>query len=389
MKQTIKNKIRKNIQNIMSIFKIKNIIVFESNADYSDNSRAFYEYLIENGYNKQYKIYWFVNDKNNFKDKQCENVKFITIWKDGVRKTPYQWLKYFYIVKNAKFLISSNRQLHKLNKKTVSININHGTPLKNIKNLNVVSKDVDFSVVASDFCIDLMSDQLNMPKDKFVCLGNPRNDIIFKETNTIEKVKEFSRYDKIIIWLPTFRKAGGSERTDSSFVFPLGLPIIYNEQELVKLNEYLQKNNILILFKLHPHQDASLLKAYSLSNIKILTDLYLVEKNIELTELFKITDALITDYSGVYYDYLLLNRQIGFTTDDFEEYKKQKGFVFDNIQDYMAGEKISDINVLYTFIQDVINNNDKYKKKRNEMKKKFNKYTDSKSSERLAKYLKL
>ena len=38
---------------------------------------------------------------------------------------------------------------------------------------------------------------------------------------------------------------------------------------------------------------------------------------------------------------------------------------------------------------DVINNNDIYKEKRNEMKNLFNKYADDKSSERLAKYLKL
>ena len=43
----MKDKIRNLIKKIMSIFKIKNIIIFESNADYSDNSRAFYEYLIE------------------------------------------------------------------------------------------------------------------------------------------------------------------------------------------------------------------------------------------------------------------------------------------------------------------------------------------------------
>ena len=41
------------------------------------------------------------------------------------------------------------------------------------------------------------------------------------------------------------------------------------------------------------------------------------------------------------------------------------------------------------FIDDVINNNDIYKEKRNEMKNLFNKYADDKSSERLAKYLKL
>ena len=115
----------------------------------------------------------------------------------------------------------------------------------------------------------------------------------------------------------------------------------------------------------------------------------ILEKDIELTELFKISDALITDYSGVYYDYLLLDNIIGFTVDDFEEYKKKKGFVFDNIEDYMAGEKIKNIEDLYKFIDNVIKSNDLYKKERNEMKIKFNKYLDAKSSERLAKYLKL
>ena len=47
----MKDKFRTFIKKVLSVFKIKNVIVFESNADYSDNSRAFYEYLIENKYN--------------------------------------------------------------------------------------------------------------------------------------------------------------------------------------------------------------------------------------------------------------------------------------------------------------------------------------------------
>lgn len=361
----MKDKFRTFIKKVLSVFKIKNVIVFESNADYSDNSRAFYEYLIENKYNNKYKIYWFVNNQKDFKDRECKNVKFLTMWKNGTKKSFLQWIKYFHIVKNAKYLISSNRQLHKLNNKTISININHGTPLKRVKDIGVVPKDIDMVLVGSDFCVNMMSNQLNLPKDKFICVGNPRNDIIFKDSNTIEKVKEYSDYDKIIVWLPTFRKAMGSERNDSTLNFPLGLPIIYSEEELLKLNEYLKRNNVLILFKLHPHQDTTLFKASSLSNIKILTDSYLIEKDIELTELFKISDALITDYSGVYYDYLLLDNIMGFTVDDFEDYKNKKGFVFDNIQDYMAGEKIKNIEDLYVFIDNVIKNNDLYKKERN------------------------
>ena len=74
---------------------------------------------------------------------------------------------------------------------------------------------------------------------------------------------------------------------------------------------------------------------------------------------------------------------------DFEEYKKAKGFVFDNPFDYMAGEKIKNINDLYEFIDDCLNHNDKYKKDRHKMNRLFNKYSDSLSSERLAKYLNL
>lgn len=385
----MKNIIKKIILCCMSIFKIKNIIIFESNADFSDNSRAFYEYLIENKYNEKYKMYWFVNDGNAFKNRECHNVKFLTMWHNKTERTFIQWIKYFWIVKNAKYLISSNRKLLKLNKKSVAINVNHGTPLKKVSDLQIVPRDIDFVLVASDYCIGLIERELHLDKKQIVCVGNPRNDIIFKETNIKEKMQEFMGYSKIILWLPTFRKVSNSDRLDSSYNFGLGLPIIYTEEELKKINKYLKDNNILILFKLHPAQDVSVFKANSLSNIKILSDEYLVQKDVQLCELYKITDALITDYSGVYYDYLLMDKMIGFTIDDFEEYKKEKGFVFDDPLKYMAGEKIKDIKDLYTFIDNCIKDNDIYKKERGKMCKKFNKYADSLSSERFAKYLDL
>ena len=373
----------------MSIFKIKNIIVFESNADYSDNSRAFYEYLINNNYNDKYKIYWFVGDSKKFADKETKNVKFITMWHNVTKRTFFQWIKYFHIVKNAKYLISSNRALLRLNKKTITVNVNHGSPLKTVKDLHIVPKDIDVFVAASDFFIDISSDELHIDKSQIICPGNPRNDVIFRKTDTQDKLPEFKKYNKIIVWLPTFRQQATSKRVDSDFNYPLGLPIIYSNKELEKINKYLKEKNILLLFKLHPAQDTSYLKAKTLTNIKIITDSYLFEHNLDLCELYKITDAMITDYSGVYYDYLQLDKPIAFTLDDFEEYKKLKGFVFENPLDYMAGYHIMNVKELYSFIDDIHNNKDIYKTKRNKMKKLFNKYSDDKSSERLAKYLEL
>lgn len=51
---------------------------------------------------------------------------------------------------------------------------------------------------------------------------------------------------------------------------------------------------------------------------------------------------MVSDYSSIVYDYLLLNRPVVYLLPDFEEYKNAKGFVFHNISLYMPGEKVYD-----------------------------------------------
>ena len=75
--------------------------------------------------------------------------------------------------------------------------------------------------------------------------------------------------------------------------------------------------------------------------------------------------VLLTDYSSVYIDYLILNRPIGFIIDDFEEYKNSRGFVFDKPDDWMPGEKIKTFEELEKFILDIKNGIDKYREVRN------------------------
>jgi len=385
----MKGKIKKLVINFFSLFKIKNVLVFESHADYGDNSRAIFDYLVDNGYNKKYKLYWFVNDENQFKDKNIANAYFMTMWHNKNKRTIWQWIKYFHIVKNAKILISSNRNLPRLNKKTITVNVNHGSPIKSLKDLNLVPKDINYYMIASDFFVDVAKDEVHLDENQILCVGNPRNDIMFKKTDTKNKFKEFKEYQKIVLWLPTFRQQSTSNRVDSNFDFPLGLPVIYNVEDLKSLNEHLKKNKTLLLFKLHPIQDVSKLKAESLSNIKIINDNYLREKDVDLCEFYKVIDALITDYSSVYYDFLQLDKPVGFTLDDYDDYKKTKGFIVDNMKDYMAGEKIYNMKELYNFFDDLANNKDNYKKQRGEMKKLFHKYSDDKSSKRFVEFFKI
>ena len=77
-----------------------------------------------------------------------------------------------------------------------------------------------------------------------------------------------------------------------------------------------------------------------------------------------LTDALISDYSSVAVDYLIVDRPIAFTLDDYEAYKKTRGFVFENPLIYMPGHHLYTFDDLEHFLLDVSMGLDPYKEQR-------------------------
>ncbi len=98
---------------------------------------------------------------------------------------------------------------------------------------------------------------------------------------------------------------------------------------------------------------------------------------------------LITDYSSVFNDYLLINKPILFTTDDYLEYKKIKGFMVNNYMDLVPGIKVNDFKEFYNALEQFKKGIDNYSEERLEYCKKVNKYLDGNSCYRLANFLKL
>ncbi len=383
----VKDLIKKIVRLFFAKCKIKNVIVLESHADYSANTKTLFEYMIKKYINDKYKFIWFVDDASKFNHIKIKNVKFISMWGKNNKRNLIQHLRYILILKNTKFILFSNRSIPKVNPKTISIYLNHGTPLKKVKNIKLISDDVDYALCASPFCIDITEDQLHLKKKQLICIGNPRDDTLFLTDRKIKQSKlGYKNNEKIIIWLPTFRQNVTTKRKDSNFIFPLGIPIIYNESQLNQLNKLLKEKNIVILLKPHPVQDLSIINSKKLSNIQVINDNDLMKKDIELLELFAITDGLITDYSSVYFEYLLTNKPIAFTLDDYKEYSLSKGFVFDNPLKYMAGDKIYKFNDMKKFINNIASNIDNYYEERQKMNNLFNQYQDSNSCQRFIDY---
>ena len=377
------SRVRNILKKLMNIIPLKNKVVLESNPDLSDNTYSLFNKMIERGYNNKYRFYWLVQKPEEFSTIDIKNV-YIREWNPSsfINKLKKLWLLY-----TSKYIIVCNKYIEKRRDEQVVVALGHGTILKAVKQYKMIGADCDFTLCPSEYFIPIYCDQLKLQEHQMLVSGYPRNDLIFSSKEKINKVLNLKQGSKVIIWMPTFRKQKNSGRVDSDFDFKLGIPIIYDEEALKEVNDYLVQNNTVLMLKLHPAQDTSIIKASSLSNLIILTDEMLGKSGVKLYEILSDTDALITDYSSIYYDYLLLDKPIGVTLDDFEEYTKKNGFPFENVLDILKGEYIYNKDDLIKFIKNVNQGIDEKRADRQVINNLVNKYQKGNYSEFVLNYL--
>lgn len=354
-------------------------IVIESHNDFDCNGGALYDYLIQNGYNKKYKIIWLI--KNQIPRELPENVYAYKLRKPS-------WMKNYYICR-AKFLTADNEVTRKVRQDQVSFYFTHGPiALKNAAGLVNLPETVDYILSPSDYYAPILSRQVGFPypNDKMLDLGYPFHDVFYKESgNELEKVTS-QKYNKVFLWMPTFRKGGGFKRNDSTKEYPFGVPLIEKREMLDDLQDYLADRNSLLIIKIHPMQDPESYKELqNYDNIMILDGKMVKELGMENYRLIKSADALISDYSSIAYSYLLLNRPMAFTLDDMHEYKL--GFAMENYEDYIVGHRVYTFEDFYAFLQDVLEGKDEYKTAREQLMKVLYKYRDGDSCKRIVEFM--
>ena len=279
------------------------LIFFYSNLGFRDNVKAMYDYLIEEKFNMGYKFVVSINDYEDYKDNAPENVTFVNN-KEGI--------KYFMKAKYAFYCFG--KYPIKPSKKQTVVNLWHGMPLKKIGNMESGLEKIDYNfftdiVSTSELFNPILMKSFNCNEKQVIITGQPRNDEMFKENPIMDGAVRRGA-DKVILWLPTYR----NEEKD----FPT--PVL-TERQALELNEMLKLRNAKLIVKIHPLQKLSgEMKKYSY--IEFVTQEQLNKSEMTVYSLLRAADALITDYSSVYFDFMMLDRPIGFTVDDIEEYKK-------------------------------------------------------------------
>ena len=119
------------------------------------------------------------------------------------------------------------------------------------------------------------------------------------------------------------------------------------------------------------------------SNIMTVTNTMLAEAGVQLYELMAETDALLSDYSSVVIDYLMLQKPVVMVMSDMREYESSRGFVFDNIRDYLPGPIITNAKSLIDYFVESDRIDEQWEEKRNQLSKIFHDNLDGNSCERV------
>ena len=327
--------------------KKRNRIVIYSNWGFRDNIRTLYQYLVDNGYQDKYEIVCASNEFYHLK--KDTSVRFVSI---------YRGLYYFLTSKY--FFYSFGKYPIKPSRNQMVVNLWHGMPLKKIGNLESGMENIDYNfftklVSSSDLFTPIMKAAFNANDQQMLLVGNIRNDELFEE----EK-------DKNVIWMPTYRNSNNYHDSQDAIIFSL------DDNEFRIINKLLLEYEYHLYIKLHPLEESQFKFKNNYSNIHMLSEETISQNYGTLYKFLGTTSALITDYSSVFLDYYLLNRPVAFTINDYEEYKENRGFVFDDVKSLMAGPIVSNLDDLLVFLNSVMKSEDEFYFERNEINSKVN-----------------
>lgn len=132
------------------------------------------------------------------------------------------------------------------------------------------------------------------------------------DQKSLDLIGEFSRYRKVFLYMPTWRDSGSNILTEAGFDFS-------------ELDQLLGEKNYLFVLKLHPNTRVDTAMVAQCHHIMLL------DNQLDLYPILPFTSMLITDYSSIYYDYLLLDGKeiLLFPYDETEYLQQCRDFAFD------------------------------------------------------------
>lgn len=189
------------------------------------------------------------------------------------------------------------------------------------------------------------------------------------------------KFKKIFLF-PTYRSRKDSKDGNYNYSNIFG----FRKFNYKDFDKFLEKNEIKLFLKLHPNdekEEIGKINKLKLNNLFVITEENLSAKDIDLYETLNSCDLLITDYSSIYFDYLILNRPIIFNPVDITEYSETRGFLLNPYDFWTPGPKVYTQEELETEIIRCISDNKIFSEERKLIRDMFYEKNIMNSSEKL------
>lgn len=327
--------------------------IFSSFPDFADNSFVILKYIISEKIPGE--IHWLVSKNGNKKLIRKKMMKYFPSDYSRIKLVKKNSVLGILHYLSANYIFETHGMFEKFpilpwQKK---INLWHGMPLKRIGWLSdhPVKMKMSYSISTAPIFNEIIERVFKISNNQVISIGLPRNDLFFTKSN-FDFSNLFGNEYPTIAWLPTYRKnnvgdvnLSGEQKTQEIGGF--------SHDDLERLDSYLGAQQTNLVIKLHPMDILNLKIAElpSFRNIVVLTATEFSNLCIEVNDFLTSTQALVTDYSSVYFDYLLSGHPIGVIKIDENEYAKQRGFVSEEILSKFEGFKIQDVYSFQEFIR--------------------------------------
>ena len=341
--------------------------------NYSDNSKELFKYV--NEVHKDINAVWIAKNKNVYDEVKREGYKVV-----------------LYPSKEAKHLIAHAR----VNVQTESnedtgrfrvggakiIQLFHGYGSvkearlfarmsrikKRIVKIYADNHAKSYWMVPSEYFVERLPIIFEADKNKLFVTGQPRIDLLLKK-NKIEYFENFiceHKDSKLMFYVPTHRNYG---KTQMQFI---------HEDDWTNLNFFLKKRNIFLFFKPHPLELPKYKTFENQSNIIIVNK---IPNTDDIYEYLHYCDVLISDYSSIATDYLVLDRPIIHYMYDLDTFSSDDMYV-DPDNKFICGPICKTQDELFNAIDAAITN-DKYASLRKKVRDLAIKHVDTKNCERV------
>lgn len=213
--------------------------------------------------------------------------------------------------------------------------------------------------------------------EDFPVLGFPRTDVLLRLPNKRDMLgadvglyAALTRHrkggGKVMVYMPTFRDTGGDAISDGAL-------------DPAALNHFCRRNNILLLLKFHP--------LVPVEAIRQLEGLVVHASAQDIYPLLPLTDALITDYSSIYFDYMLVDKPLLFFPYDKEKYLTHDREMFFDYESVTPGAHVRDMDSLMAAMLHVAAGEDSHAEERRTLRDTLFTYQDARAAHRVCAYI--